>query len=574
MKISQIVANELELDASSVWRLKSHEEFGYSDGSGSERYLQKVFASSKDLSFRSTELETHIKDWPSEYHLSSKRAQLLSGFKYDRALRVLEVGCGCGAITRFLGETFDEVISVEGSIHRARLARARTRDLDTVSIVCSPFQKLRFAQKFDIIFCIGVFEYSAAFIDGADPYEAAAQYFSEILSPDGILVIAIENQFGLKYFNGAREDHLDTPFEGLEGYHRNPTVAKTFGKVELEQRLSSYFPCVQFFYPFPDYKMPDCVLSREFVASGRAGELVSQMPSSDYSGRAFHLWNEPASALELNKNRMLEFFSNSFLIVAGKGSLSRIQFEPLGILFSSGRKKPFKTETRVLAGTDGILRTDKRRIHPQESGDQRLTLLETSSPWREGLSVFTEVRQRSLSRKLSLKEIFEPCLAWKQRMLQDARLEHGIHWLPGSHIDSIWPNAYTQGGQCEFIDREWIWHADVRFNSVVIRAIYDFLIKAEASGEDLPSMRDWSGKRLIRRIASAIGVELAEADFSDFLELEGNLAEIVSGASPSKRRFLIRWLLLNRPSRRAVRLYAPRVQNLCARVVAKLANRF
>ena len=39
--------------------------------------------------------ESHIKDWPSEYHLSSKRAQLLSGFEFDRKARVLEVGAGC-----------------------------------------------------------------------------------------------------------------------------------------------------------------------------------------------------------------------------------------------------------------------------------------------------------------------------------------------------------------------------------------------------------------------------------------------------------------------------------------------
>lgn len=574
MNISHIVANELELDSSSVWRLKSHEEFGYSDGSGSERYLHKVFSESQDLSFRSTELETYIKDWPSEYHLSTKRAQLLSGFNFDRSLRVLEVGCGCGAITRFLGETFDEVVSVEGSIHRARLARARTRDLNSVSIVCSPFQKLEFAQKFDIIFCIGVFEYSAAFIEGADPYEAAAQYFSEILSPEGILVVAIENQFGLKYFNGAREDHLDTPFEGLEGYRRNSTVAKTFGKKELQERLGRYFPNTQFFYPFPDYKMPDCVLSQEFLSSGRAGELVSQLPSSDYSGHMFQLWNEGMTALELSKNNMLDFFSNSFLVVAGKGPLNRAQFEHLGILFSSGRSKPFKTETRVRGSATGNIQVEKRRLFQEVSTDQRLRLQETTSEWKDGLSVFSEVRSRSLSRELSPAEIFQPCLAWKERLLQDARIEHRVHWLPGAHIDSIWPNAYVEHGRCHLIDREWTWHADIRLNVLVIRAIYDFLIKMEASGETLPALRDWSGRNLICRIAAAIGIELTAQDFAAFLDLESHIAPIVSGTSTSRQRLLIQWMMVHRPSRRAVRLHAPRVKNLYARVLAKLANRF
>ena len=160
MNIQSIVQNELVEDSSSVWLLRGHDKFAYSDGVASERYLKKVLLRSKDLSTRSSELESYITDWSSEYHLTSKRAQLLSGFKFDRTLKVLEVGCGCGAITRYLGETFDSVVSVEGSIARARLARLRTRDLTSVSIVCAPFQEICFSQKFDIIFVIGVFEYS------------------------------------------------------------------------------------------------------------------------------------------------------------------------------------------------------------------------------------------------------------------------------------------------------------------------------------------------------------------------------------------------------------------------------
>lgn len=104
MTVQSIVENRLIADAAGVWQLENHREFGYSDGLESERYLQRVFDAAQDLGTRSAELEQHIKDWPSEYHLTTKRAQLLAGFSFDRSLRVLEVGCGCGAITRHLGE--------------------------------------------------------------------------------------------------------------------------------------------------------------------------------------------------------------------------------------------------------------------------------------------------------------------------------------------------------------------------------------------------------------------------------------------------------------------------------------
>ena len=164
MSIQSVVQNKMTQDEFQVWCLKNHNQFAYSDGPSSDRHLCKVFGKVKDLSSQSTELENYIKDWTSEYHLSKKRAQLLSGFSFDRSSKVLEVGCGCGAITRFLGENFDQVVAIEGTINRARVAKQRTKEFDGVSILCAPFQEVNFSQKFDIIFCIGVFEYSASFI--------------------------------------------------------------------------------------------------------------------------------------------------------------------------------------------------------------------------------------------------------------------------------------------------------------------------------------------------------------------------------------------------------------------------
>lgn len=571
--IESIAENELVEDAFSVWCLKNHTEFNYTDGAGSEKYLWSVFKKSRDLSTSSAELEGYIKDWPSEYHLTRKRAQLLSGFDFDRSLRVLEVGSGCGAITRHLGENFNEVVSVEGNINRARLARQRTRDLDSVLVVCAPFQEIRFAQKFDMIFCIGVFEYSASFIEGDDPYNAALQYFSDMLNPDGMLVIAIENQFGLKYFSFAHEDHLGVMFEGLEGYHRKLGEVRTFGKVELENKLKRFFSQVEFYYPYPDYKVPDCVISSEFLASGSAGELVSQLRSRNYSGTTRVLWEESATILELARNGMLEFFSNSFLVFASRSLLKGVAFDQFAVLFSSGRKPEYSTQTKIVKEENGETLVAKRRVRDHlDSEDVPIKLVDTDSLWTDALSLQTLVTLRARAGRVPLAEIVEPCQKWIELLVSESSIEDGVRYLDGAHIDSIWSNTYLVDGECRIVDREWIWEEKIQMNVVVIRAVYDFLSRLETIASHSNSLSARSGRKMIQDIGSAVGVNLVAEDFAEFIRIELEISWIVSGVNRRWHSFYLHWFLADRPTLRFSRRTISVVRALLSRVYTRIDN--
>ena len=570
------IQNELVQDESSVLVLPGHQTFGYSDGAASEKYLEEVFRKAKDLRAGSSELEGYIKDWASEYHLTAKRAQLLSGFRFDRTMKVLEVGCGCGAITRFLGETFDHVTSVEGSLHRARLARLRTRDLTGVTVVCAPFQELRFAEKFDLIVCVGVFEYSAAFVEGPDPYDAVLRYFSDLLTPDGMVLIAIENQFGLKYFSSSREDHLGTMFEGIEGYHAHPGKVRTFGRVEIQEILQPHFPNLKFFYPYPDYKIPDCVLSEEFLASGKAGELVSQQRSRDYAGQGRPLWDETLVSLELARNKMLPFFSNSFLILGGKGDVSRVAFDQLAILFSSGRAPVFRTRTRVLEDHDRRVIVAKTLLNGAgTSAEGPLRLVDTTSTWHEADSLHTLVYLRVQAASATLEEVFRPCKAWLDLLHGLAREDDGEKYLDGEHVDLTWSNVYLRPGGVEVIDREWIWDGRIGLNAMVIRAIYRF-VSGLPYDRPLPgNLGQSSGRRAIESIAGSLGVTLRERDFAEFVRLESQFQSLAFGVDTRLQVVLLRWFLMERTSLDLLRRGRLRVRSSVQRareIMSRLAR--
>ena len=108
-----------------VWLRKTNRHmFAYSDGDRFEQDLLSLFQSASDVSTNSHELEAAIVDWPSEYHLSPARHNLLRPFPIDPGSRVLELGCGCGSMTRYFGENGNELVAVEGSIRRAQIAAA------------------------------------------------------------------------------------------------------------------------------------------------------------------------------------------------------------------------------------------------------------------------------------------------------------------------------------------------------------------------------------------------------------------------------------------------------------------
>ena len=191
-------------------------EFDYSDGVEVEQRLLDAVTNAADRSTFSPELAQQIYDWPSEYHLSRRRHCLLRPLNIPSGSRVLELGCGCGAVTRYLGEIGAQVLAVEGSLMRARIAAQRSRDLSNVRVVNDDLLRFQTEERFDYVLLIGVLEYAARFSTSEKPFESYLQVVTRSLAPAGRVVVAIENQLGLKYLNGCTEDHVGTRFFGVQ----------------------------------------------------------------------------------------------------------------------------------------------------------------------------------------------------------------------------------------------------------------------------------------------------------------------------------------------------------------------
>ena len=158
-----------------------------------------------------------------------------------------------------------------------------------------------------------VLEYSGYYISkGADPYEAMLKKVKKFLKPGGRLIIAIENKFGLKYWGGAAEDHTGGFFDGIEDYRKVDGV-RTFSRPEITQLLKSAgFSENTFYYPMPDYKLPDTVYSDEFLPKPGMLEHVTDV----YDRERFVLFNESSAYDALIRDGQFPYFANSFLIIS------------------------------------------------------------------------------------------------------------------------------------------------------------------------------------------------------------------------------------------------------------------
>lgn len=285
----------------------------YTDGDIEEEILAVVKTHS-DF----TEILARETRWPMLYHLSPERRNLIEWYPFDRKGTLLEIGAGCGALTGLFCEKVSKVVAIELSRRRSEIVSQRCRDFRNLEIMVGNFDDMKFEELFDYITMIGVLEYAKSFIEGDNPYDRLLKKVDKLLKPGGLLILAIENKYGLKYWAGSRDDHTSGLFDGIEGYMHCGSTHRTFGKWELKKLLTlSGFTETHFYYPHPDYKIPHEIFSDHYLPDIHH----AFMDAPNYDKDRLSLFSEKRTFPGLIRNGVYDFFANSFLIIASKRPL-------------------------------------------------------------------------------------------------------------------------------------------------------------------------------------------------------------------------------------------------------------
>lgn len=264
-------------------------------------------------------------------NFTDARENLLNWYPFKKNATVLEVGAGMGALTGLLCEKCNKVIAVEQSERRAEIIKLRYKNYDNLTVLSESILDLEFDEKFDYITLIGVLEYVGIDSKLKDPYVDVLKKIKSLLKDEGVLLLAIENRFGLKYWCGAAEDHTSIAFDGICGYKSQGYTTRyeksgvvTFDKETLKDKLCiSGFRATNWYYPLPDYKFPMVIFSDEYLPR----ETDISAIKFTYPEESKLIANEKELYDPIIKNQLFPFFANSYLIEASPEKVPKVKIK-------------------------------------------------------------------------------------------------------------------------------------------------------------------------------------------------------------------------------------------------------
>ncbi len=331
----------------------------YSEGSSEDRLLDIVKKT------RESEYEHIIeseRSWSVMYHLSHIRENVLGWLPIRSADKVLEIGSGCGAVTGILSQHASRVTCIELSKKRSLINAYRHKECDNIEIVVGNFKDIEpeLDEKYDYITLIGVLEYADSYIGGPDAFKQMLTRVGSHLKETGKLIVAIENQFGLKYFAGCQEDHTGKYFDGIEGYADYQGV-RTFSKDKLNELMSDCGYQSTFYYPYPDYKLPHTIYSDECLPG--PGDLTTNIRNFDAD--RFVTFDEAKAFDAIIEDGKFPEFANSFVVVGTLKTNTTKENRPIFAKYANERERSKRVLTEIVKDTEGKCHVYKAALNYQ-----------------------------------------------------------------------------------------------------------------------------------------------------------------------------------------------------------------
>jgi len=264
------------------------------------------------------------------YNLYKLRQNLFNWYPFKNEGNLLEIGAGYGQLTSLFVQKINNVVVIEDSESNAEFISNKVKE---ANVFVSDFDKIEVNEKFDYIILCNLFEYAKLFYDSDNSHVDYLKYLKTFLKDDGVILIALSNRLGLKYFAGFKEEHTNQFFKGIDGFSGTDNV-QTFTKPELIKIIENAgFDNYKFFYPYPDHEFPQIINTDKFV------NLIPYTKKPIYFKQRSNLFDEGVLNQTLANDGMADYFSNSFLIEI-RNSNKNFKTDNINFIKVNAQRKP------------------------------------------------------------------------------------------------------------------------------------------------------------------------------------------------------------------------------------------
>ena len=267
---------------------------------------------------------------------------ILNWYPFKNNSTILEIGGNLGEITGMLCQKGRQVVTVEEDLKKAELISKRHNDKENLDIIAGNLNDIDFkGKKFDYITLIGSLPYVAK--TARISSKEFIKKLDNLLKPDGKLLVAVDNRFGIKYFSGNPDAYLNKKFVTLLNYNNEEQKIETYTRQKLIDILDcNNYKTKKFYYPLPDYRIPNVIFSDlELPKYNNIGKYIP-----NYSEKSTILVDEIDLFREILKEdeNMFTFFTNSFLVEASKEEFVQ---EYKFISYNNARKTKYRLITKI-----------------------------------------------------------------------------------------------------------------------------------------------------------------------------------------------------------------------------------
>jgi hypothetical protein len=426
----------------------------------------------------------------------------------------------------------------------------RTLGHENVTVFAGDIAELPEQEPFDVVALIGVLEYSTAASGGGRGPMALLEASRSLLRADGILVVAIENQVGLKYLLGYPEDHLGIPWVGLEGYGDGDRP-RTWSQAVLRQMFTEVgLTDQEWLYPYPDYKQPTFIARDRLFASDSGRQVLRQFlrnPVVDHAGspdlvcdgqQAFNVMLDAGIGPET---------ANSFLVVASAvcGRAGDFVGNAEAWLSSGERLQRFRSQRVITMGdegyrlstTSGPTKDAPAQSHWLVNKGHAHQLIRIGECFDDRL--IQAIRADDMDSLIAGLTLFDSYLE-ANRCERALGSTHPFisndtkNTLPGEFLDCTFKNLVLDAqDSLHFIDREWTVHGGIDEELIQVRAYTELALRIAVTG-----MRSrWNPLMTIGDLVQSIRRLVGDGWTADvilrYASAEDELQQLVSGQQPA-----------------------------------------